>query len=549
MEIFTSRQQPVVSLCTFCTLLLAVFNYADAQCSTSTVLLYTTPSQPPVTLTSPGYPSAYPVHSHCRWEISAPSSDYRIQITINDLNLGDCVNDYLNINDGSDSSKIVQLCDTNPESITSRGQSIFLEFYSDNENLDNGFSITYSSFAVNVNCPPSWHQNGTNCYKVKSDVQTWKAAQIYCGYEASNLASISSFEEIEFIKSHIPNTLNYWIGLQYLHSAFLWIDATEVIYEAVNSSFSDTDSGTKCFYLTTQSTDWYESDCDGTVNSYICKKNINGTTEVYMPWEDKTEEEGFEAWKIILIVLAVVGVVILVKVHYDKHYKRVNSNNASKVAPATNQNTQPSTENTPQNQTDSDKDSADIVNPAVTASADPLDERQSQTTTPTTIQNTQPSSTETSSESETDSAKTSGEDVGPAVAASTYVVEERESQTTTPTSKSSTSSLTDRDSFNRNFPKVASSEKSAMNSTLVFEESNWFTSRDKSAAVVFDNGKHDGNNTLQSPSIMGQPITEGSDIIIYDLPAHSEDEEIPSAPPPAYHELYDQTDDETSDHK
>lgn len=53
-------------------------------------------------------------------------------------------------------------------------------------------------------CPPGWLPYNNNCYLIKRNPATWKQAQIACRQESSDLASIQSVQENEFIWTKLP---------------------------------------------------------------------------------------------------------------------------------------------------------------------------------------------------------------------------------------------------------------------------------------------------------------------------------------------------------
>ena len=72
-------------------------------------------------------------------------------------------------------------------------------------------------------CPDGWHARGAYCYQFKPDhFATWQSAELECVEESDgrgHLASIMDTDEDQYIyiemrsRSHIPNPVNYWMGL------------------------------------------------------------------------------------------------------------------------------------------------------------------------------------------------------------------------------------------------------------------------------------------------------------------------------------------------
>ncbi|XP_062843411.1 neuropilin 1b isoform X2 [Trichomycterus rosablanca] len=100
-------------------------------------------------VTSPGYPSAYPLSQQCTWLIRAPDPSQRILINFNphfDLETRECKYDFVEVYDG-DSEKapmVGKYCGKiAPSPITSSGNSLLIRFTSDYETNGAGFSVRY----------------------------------------------------------------------------------------------------------------------------------------------------------------------------------------------------------------------------------------------------------------------------------------------------------------------------------------------------------------------------------------------------------------------
>ena len=50
-------------------------------------------------------------------------------------------------------------------------------------------------------CPPNWISHKDTCFTLKHITQTWSDGQKTCNFEQSNLASIESQEEFDFLKT------------------------------------------------------------------------------------------------------------------------------------------------------------------------------------------------------------------------------------------------------------------------------------------------------------------------------------------------------------
>ncbi|XP_063261858.1 tolloid-like protein 2 isoform X3 [Prinia subflava] len=102
------------------------------------------------TITSPGWPKEYPTNKNCVWQVVAPAQ-YRIslQFEVFELEGNDvCKYDYVEVRSelASDSKLHGKFCGSEkPEVITSYGNSLRLEFKSDNTVSKKGFKVHYFS--------------------------------------------------------------------------------------------------------------------------------------------------------------------------------------------------------------------------------------------------------------------------------------------------------------------------------------------------------------------------------------------------------------------
>uniref|UniRef100_A0A671MFP5 Neuropilin n=1 Tax=Sinocyclocheilus anshuiensis TaxID=1608454 RepID=A0A671MFP5_9TELE len=109
-------------------------------------------------VTSPGYPSAYPVNQQCSWLIQAPDPQQKILINFNphfDLESRECKYDFVQVFDGVDENAFSpgRFCGKiAPSPIISSGNSLLIKFTSDYESSGAGFSIRYEI-----------HRTGTEC--------------------------------------------------------------------------------------------------------------------------------------------------------------------------------------------------------------------------------------------------------------------------------------------------------------------------------------------------------------------------------------------------
>ncbi|XP_070842448.1 cubilin [Chaetodon trifascialis] len=107
-------------------------------------------NDPPGYITSPNFPQNYPQNIDCIWVISVPNGE-AVQIDFEDEfyiePTGSCVNDYLELHDGSTSEAglISRLCgNTLPSTQHSTGSSMMLRFRTDSSVTHKGFKAKYS---------------------------------------------------------------------------------------------------------------------------------------------------------------------------------------------------------------------------------------------------------------------------------------------------------------------------------------------------------------------------------------------------------------------
>ncbi|XP_051553255.1 neuropilin-1a-like isoform X1 [Myxocyprinus asiaticus] len=109
-------------------------------------------------VTSPGYPSGYPVNQQCTWLIQAPEPQQKILINFNphfDLESRECKYDFVQVFDGADENAFSpgRFCGKiAPSPIISSGNSLLIKFTTDYESAGAGFSIRYEI-----------HRTGTEC--------------------------------------------------------------------------------------------------------------------------------------------------------------------------------------------------------------------------------------------------------------------------------------------------------------------------------------------------------------------------------------------------
>ncbi|XP_024862446.1 galactose-specific lectin nattectin-like [Kryptolebias marmoratus] len=87
------------------------------------------------------------------------------------------------------------------------------------------------------NCPMFWSSFNGRCYKYVATQMTWVDAELHCVSQRSNLVSVHSLEEHNFvnflIKNFDPAQRFTWIGLTdlYKEGAWMWSDGSKVNFQ------------------------------------------------------------------------------------------------------------------------------------------------------------------------------------------------------------------------------------------------------------------------------------------------------------------------------
>ena len=95
-----------------------------------------------VEITSPNYPANYDAFVYKEWDIVAPPG-HRVLLNFTDFSLESCC-DYLIVYDSQQTSSLSG--STIPEDILSQGQSLRLEFTTDDSESFQGFRLEASGF-------------------------------------------------------------------------------------------------------------------------------------------------------------------------------------------------------------------------------------------------------------------------------------------------------------------------------------------------------------------------------------------------------------------
>ena len=114
----------------------------------------------------------------------------------------------------------------------------------------------------------------TSCYLFETSEDIHEDAEAYCG--SLHLVYINSNKEQAYLAErcrYISADIDYWIGLTRNNGAFIWMDATALLYTNWESSSSD--DGSACIKLReNRDYEWDDQDCDDQ-NAYICETEID----------------------------------------------------------------------------------------------------------------------------------------------------------------------------------------------------------------------------------------------------------------------------------
>ncbi|XP_070574744.1 uncharacterized protein [Ptychodera flava] len=195
--------------------------------------------------------------------------------------------------ENSSSSLIVEWCGLeNPESVTSSSDSLYVEYQGGGlEPFDGqkyGFTIAYSVFTVGKNCPDGWHKLRKSCYKFHyTKPKSWQDAQVMCTYDAANLLTIEDEIEDVFIEDEFADLATgdscVWIGMEDYSTPSreeLWINGLNTSYTAWSYDPYEDYTLHSCMVKCLTDGLWYKRAC-GSLRSFVCKKNVYGTTKTY----------------------------------------------------------------------------------------------------------------------------------------------------------------------------------------------------------------------------------------------------------------------------
>jgi len=126
---------------------------------------------------------------------------------------------------------------------------------------------------------PDWLRYGNACFKLVNEKGSWIDAQDACHDINSNLTSIHSAGENDFVRQ-IANTFglhSVWIGLNNLNSAdgnYKWVDGSDLSY--TNWEDGEPSGGIEnCTAQWNSGLSWSDFNCDSHFVPYVCGKRLN----------------------------------------------------------------------------------------------------------------------------------------------------------------------------------------------------------------------------------------------------------------------------------
>ena len=137
-------------------------------------------------------------------------------------------------------------------------------------------------FSTAICFTPDWLRYGNACFKLFAERKTWIEAQDSCRSINSNLTSIHSADENDFVyeTGSAFGLSSVWIGLNNLNSAderYEWIDGSNLTYTNWHDGEPNHSGNIEnCTEQSFQAGKWNDLSCDRYHNlSYVCGKRLN----------------------------------------------------------------------------------------------------------------------------------------------------------------------------------------------------------------------------------------------------------------------------------
>ncbi|KAL7991695.1 hypothetical protein Chor_015951 [Crotalus horridus] len=152
-------------------------------------------------------------------------------------------------------------------------------------------------------CQNTWVQfkDSGNCYQLNTQAAlSWKAAYLSCKKQGSDLVSITSASELNYIQAKDGIAEIFWIGLNQLDvsGGWQWSDHTPLNFVNWNSEMQNVSplEGNDCAAMNAETGDWKSYPCD-TPMPYVCKKQVNDSQPDFPDIQNNIEcESGWYAY-------------------------------------------------------------------------------------------------------------------------------------------------------------------------------------------------------------------------------------------------------------
>ncbi|XP_066303855.1 uncharacterized protein [Branchiostoma lanceolatum] len=248
----------------------------------------------------------------CEWRISPPPGN-KVVLTFQNLSLtaDQKGEDFILIQEREDDGTFRTVLDIRQSyplfSVESKSSEVLVKFVKDRvgTNRDAAFTAFYTTTkAVTPNtgpvemeelCESGFQYYRSNCYRVVINKETlsWETAQQRCTEAGSDLASISSPEEMEHVKELLKretaagdgdSTITAFIGLMTTgHDAkYAWVDGSKVLftYWRGRTPLPAGQNSESCALMLTSNTEtkWFTVPCNypEATRTYICKAKARG---------------------------------------------------------------------------------------------------------------------------------------------------------------------------------------------------------------------------------------------------------------------------------
>ncbi|KAK3760083.1 hypothetical protein RRG08_064753 [Elysia crispata] len=239
--------------------------------------------------------SFYENNQFCQWNLNAGSGN-RIQIEVDQWKLQYAppralCDSYDHIKVADDDGFLVSWCQIlpifkSPFNINSRGQNLTISFQSDQTTPRNqrysGGRLSFRIFDAS-DCPPNWISHKDTCFTLKHITQTWSDGQKTCNFEQSNLASIESQEEFDFLKTSYKGVFSkVWFGLndKSIFGNFKWIDNSSAAGAFKAMSSLKADPFNHCGLIDFKKSTVKMADCENDA-SVLCRTAKGKVSKIY----------------------------------------------------------------------------------------------------------------------------------------------------------------------------------------------------------------------------------------------------------------------------